>query len=278
MYYIYILKCENGELYTGITPDLKRRLHEHFTKSEKCAKYTKSHPPVSVERVWQTQTKGAALSLEYRIKSLTKQRKENLIQNPENLSAFFDGKIDAAAYEIYKGEALEKEMRFYSLYDSPIGKTALISDGYCLTGLYFLSENSEENGKYVPDISKLQLKGELQIFRDTARWLDTYFAGSVPDFTPEIKLSGTDFQMPVWEELLEIPYGKTVCYSDIAKKIAHRQNIQSMSSQAVGGAVGRNPVSIIVPCHRVMGKDGSLTGYAGGLWRKEYLLKLEKVL
>lgn len=276
MYYIYILKCENGELYTGITPDLKRRLHEHFTKSEKCAKYTRSHPPVSVESVWVTETKGAALSLEYRIKSLTKKNKEMLIEHPEKLSEFFEGRIDAAAYDVYKGEVHEK--KYYTTHDSPIGKTVLMSDGTHLTGLYFLNENSEENSKYVPDISKFQLESELQIFHDAARWLDIYFGGGVPDFTPDIKLSGTDFQKTVWEELLKIPYGETVCYSDIAKKIAHRKNIQTMSSQAVGGAVGRNPISIIVPCHRVMGKDGSLTGYAGGLWRKEYLLKLEKVL
>lgn len=276
MYYIYILKCENGELYTGITPNLRRRLTEHFTGSEKCAKYTKSHPPVSVERVWTTETKGAALSLEYRIKKdLTKKNKEILISHPEKLSEFFGEKLDAEAYKVYDGEVWEKaEERFRCFYDSPIGKIVLVSDGSHLTGLYFW----EENSKYVPDISKFQVNSELNVFRDTRRWLDTYFDGGVPDFTPEINLFGTDFQMSVWEELLKIPYGATVCYSDIAKRIACRKNIQTMSSQAVGGAVGRNPVSIIVPCHRVMGKDGSLTGYAGGLWRKEYLLKLEKVL
>lgn len=117
----------------------------------------------------------------------------------------------------------------------------------------------------------------LLIFSETKRWLDVYFSGTFPDFMPPLDLRGTDFRMEVWHELLKIPYGKTVSYGDIAAKLARKKGIEKMSSRAVGGAVGHNPVAIIVPCHRVVGTNGSLTGYGGGIERKVKLLQLEGV-
>ena len=110
----------------------------------------------------------------------------------------------------------------------------------------------------------------------TEKWLDIYFSGNIPDFTPPISLSGTPFKLMIWEMLRGIPYGETVSYGDIAKQAAEKRGIEKMSSQAVGGAVGKNPVAIIIPCHRVIGADGSLTGYGGGIEKKEFLLRLEK--
>ena len=111
---------------------------------------------------------------------------------------------------------------------------------------------------------------ELPVFDATRQWLDAYFAGTIPQAMPPLMFRGTAFQQHVWAELLTVPYGQTVTYGDIARLIGCR------SAQAVGGAVGRNPISIIVPCHRVVGSDGSLTGYAGGLDRKRALLQLEQ--
>lgn len=113
---------------------------------------------------------------------------------------------------------------------------------------------------------------------DVKRWLDAYFSGVEPDFMPRVHLCGTAFQLEVWEELRAIPYGRTVSYGDIARAIARRRGIARMAAQAVGGAVGRNPVSIIVPCHRVIGADGSITGYGGGIDRKRALLALEGIV
>ena len=115
----------------------------------------------------------------------------------------------------------------------------------------------------------------LPVFDDTRRWLDIYFEGKEPDFTPKLCPEGTEFRQQVWQELLNIPYGKTTTYGTLSKQIAIQLNKQKMSAQAIGGAVGHNPISIIIPCHRVVGANGTMTGYAGGIWRKEYLLKLE---
>ncbi len=150
-------------------------------------------------------------------------------------------------------------------YSSPLGIIALASDGENLTGLRFCEE-SPENGT----------GKELPVFALTKRWLDIYFRGEVPCFTPPLHLSGTDFRLEVWEILKAIPYGSTATYGEIAKLIAERKGIPRMSAQAVGGAVGKNPVSIIIPCHRVVGSDGGLTGYAGGIDKKAALLRLEK--
>lgn len=111
---------------------------------------------------------------------------------------------------------------------------------------------------------------------ETTQWLDVYFAGKEPDFTPLLHLVGSDFRQAVWNILLSIPYGRTMTYGQIAKQLAKNTGIDKMSAQAVGGAVGHNPISIIVPCHRVVGASGSLTGYAGGLDKKIALLELEK--
>lgn len=140
------------------------------------------------------------------------------------------------------------------LYDSPIGPITLTFDGEALTGLRF--------GKAADDrVSPLPTK--------VHHWLDLYFSGRQPDFLPPIKLFGTDFQRRVWQALLEIPFGQTIAYGDLARRIGCR------SAQAVGQAVGKNPIAIIVPCHRVIGSDGSLTGYAYGIEKKRYLLQLE---
>lgn len=121
-------------------------------------------------------------------------------------------------------------------------------------------------------------KKNLPVFEQTAKWLDIYFSGQNPNFTPPLFLSSTSFRNEVWKILLTIPYGKIMTYGEIAKLMAENRGAENMSAQAIGGAVGHNPISIIVPCHRVMGKNGSLTGYAGGVDIKEKLLKIENAL
>lgn len=160
-------------------------------------------------------------------------------------------------------------MQYIQYYSSPLGKILLTSDGEALTGLWF------EGGKYVPGFSSASACS-LPVFDETSRWLDIYFTGRQPDFMPPVKFpEASSFRREVWEILRGIPYGTTVTYGEIASMLAARRGIPMMSSRAVGGAVGHNPVGIIVPCHRVMGSDGSLTGYAGGLDRKIRLLELE---
>ncbi len=163
-------------------------------------------------------------------------------------------------------------MTFINYYSSPIGKLTLASDGSKLCEIWFDSQNHFSgiaNNEY-------QIKN-LPVFELTAKWLDIYFGGKNPDFTPPLSLCGTPFCLEVWKILTKIPYGQTVTYGEIAKQIAKQRQIARMSAQAVGGAVGRNPISIIVPCHRVVGTNGSLTGYAGGIDKKIKLLELEKV-
>ena len=158
-------------------------------------------------------------------------------------------------------------------YASQLGNITLASDGEALTGLWF-DEQKHFPHKLISD----SIETELPIFTQTIKWLNTYFGGEVPDFTPPISLQTTPFRKAVYEILLTIPYGQTMTYSEIADIIAKQKGIERMSAQAVGRAVGHNPISIIIPCHRVVGTDGSLTGYAGGLDRKIKLLKLEKAL
>ena len=148
-------------------------------------------------------------------------------------------------------------MNHTALYNSPIGPITLTSDGEALSGLSLCH------------IKATDTIDSIEIFHKTRCWLDLYFSGRQPDFIPPIKPIGTDFQRRVWQALLEIPYGETTTYGNIARRLGCR------SAQAVGQAVGRNPIAIIVPCHRVVGSDGSMTGYAYGLERKEYLLALE---
>ena len=152
-------------------------------------------------------------------------------------------------------------------YTSPLGGITLASDGMALTGLYFDGERD------FPDLSAAHKK-DLPVFGEVMRWLDLYFAGKEPDFMPPLAPVGTTFQQAVWEILKTIPYGGTTTYGAIAKRL-EKSTGKRMSAQAVGGAVGRNPISLLIPCHRVIGADGSLMGYAGGLDKKEYLLRTE---
>ncbi len=163
-------------------------------------------------------------------------------------------------------------MQYINYYTSPIGKILLAADDIGLTGLWF--EGQKYFALYLQEEHE---EKDLPIFEGAKRWLDIYFSGKEPDFKLPIHFVGSDFQNEVWEILYSIPYGKTMTYGEIAKQIAKKHGITKMSAQAVGGAVGRNEISIIVPCHRVVGKNGSLTGYAGGMDKKIALLKLEKV-
>ena len=157
-------------------------------------------------------------------------------------------------------------------YDSPLGGITLASDGEALTGLWF------DGQIYFADtMSEDAKKEELPIFVQTCHWLDSYFSGKEPDFTPRLKMNTTPFRKAVWEILLTIPFGKTMTYGEIAKLIAQNRGISHMSAQAVGGAVGHNSIALIIPCHRVVGSKGNLTGYAGGLDKKVKLLRLEGV-
>ena len=158
-------------------------------------------------------------------------------------------------------------MLYTSHYTSPLGGITLTSDGMALTGLYFDGERD------FPDLSAAHKK-DLPVFGEVLRWLDLYFAGKKPDFMPPLAPVGTPFQQAVWEILKTTPYGETTTYGAIAKQL-EKDTGRRMSAQAVGGAVGRNPISILIPCHRVIGANGSLTGYAGGLDKKECLLGLE---
>ena len=160
-------------------------------------------------------------------------------------------------------------MTYAAYYFSPLGKIILMSDGTALTELDF-SEG-------VPEASAVHTQKDLPIFREVCRWLDVYFAGRDPGALPPLAPHGTAFQQAVWRVLRGIPYGTTTTYGRIAARIAAARGSR-MSAQAVGGAVGSNPISILIPCHRVIGTDGSLTGYAGGLDKKEYLLALEGVI
>ena len=151
-------------------------------------------------------------------------------------------------------------------YESPIGMITMASDGETLIGLWF------DGQKYFGDsLGEAYEEKMLPIFEQTINWLDIYFSGGIPDFTPALTMRTTEFRKNVWNIMLSIPYGETLTYGEIAKKL------QSMSAQAVGGAVGHNSISLIIPCHRVVGSNGSLTGYAGGIDKKIKLLALEGI-
>lgn len=165
-------------------------------------------------------------------------------------------------------------MEYKSYYQSPIGKIILTSNGEELTGLWFTSTRFTN----LREVKEESIQDELRIFKLTKNWLDRYFKGENPN--PKeipIKLVGTDFSHKVWKKIQEIPYGKTITYGEIARRIAKESGIEKMSAQAVGHGVGHNPVSIIVPCHRVVGTNGKLTGYGGGIDKKIALLKIEGV-
>ncbi len=162
-------------------------------------------------------------------------------------------------------------MDFIYSYTSPMGGITLASDGTHLTGLWFNGQ------KYFADsICGTPQKRYLPIFEQTIRWLDIYFGGQNPPFTPPLQMKTTPFRKQVWQILLTIPYGQTMTYSQIAVQVARQYGLKQMSAQAVGGAVGHNSIALIIPCHRVIGSNGSLTGYAGGLDKKTQLLRLEK--
>ncbi len=161
-------------------------------------------------------------------------------------------------------------MNYTSHYNSPIGGILLAADSQGLTGLWFEGEKY-----YCDNLDKNHCEQETEIIKETKRWLDIYFSGKKPDFMPPLNPIGSEFRQQVWEILKKIPYGKTITYNDIACKIASQRGLKKMSAQAIGGAVGHNEISIIIPCHRVVGTNKSLTGYAGGIDKKIKLLELE---
>ena len=154
--------------------------------------------------------------------------------------------------------------------DTPLGTVLLSSDGDALTGLWF-----EGQKFFGSTLSDEHIEQHVPVLEQTELWLRQYFSGKEPDFTPPLSPAGTPFQKTVWDLLLTIPYGHIVTYGDIAAEIAKERGVEHFSSQAVGNAVARNPISIIIPCHRVIGADGTFTGYAGGLERKKKLLSIE---
>lgn len=163
-------------------------------------------------------------------------------------------------------------MQYITHYQSSLGGITISSDGTALTGLWF------DGQKYFAStLGADYTEKNLPVFAEAKHWLDIYFSGRKPDFTPPLSLNGSAFRMAVWQILQSIPYGQTITYGDIAKQLAAQHGKAKMSAQAVGGAVGHNPISIIVPCHRVVGTGDSLTGYAGGIDKKVQLLELEGI-
>ncbi|MBQ7502478.1 methylated-DNA--[bacterium] len=161
-------------------------------------------------------------------------------------------------------------MDYICSYRSPLGVIRLAADSDGLAGLWFEGQKGPDGA-----VSAASGSAEPPALNLAVRWLDIYFSGGIPDFLPPLSLRGSPFRLAVWELLLQIPYGCTRTYGEIAADLARQRGLAKMSAQAVGGAVGHNPVSLIVPCHRVIGAGGKLVGYAGGVRRKEYLLKLE---
>ena len=181
-----------------------------------------------------------------------------------------------------------------AFYESPLGLLVMVSDGESLVRLDFVRNAEKEESDLVADVvfcggcatevgneaDDVNYVNDVNYANDvvlskTKRWLDGYFAGRRPDFAPPLKPQGTHFQELVWQLLLDIPYGATTTYGELAQAVAQRLGKERMSAQAVGQAVGHNPIAVIIPCHRVVGKNGQLTGYAGGLERKKALLALE---
>lgn len=161
-------------------------------------------------------------------------------------------------------------MTFIQYYDSPLGRILLAADEIGLTGLWF-----EGQKYYAAQLPEAHTEQETPILAEAKRWLDIYFTGKEPDFLPPLHPIGSAFRQAVWEILLQIPYGQTMTYGEIARQMAAQKGLARMSAQAVGGAVGHNEISVIIPCHRVVGTNGSLTGYAGGIDKKMRLLELE---
>ena len=166
---------------------------------------------------------------------------------------------------------VETSMEYIHHYGSPLGGITAASDGQHLTGLWYDGQKYFAQG-----LDPVHEEKMLTVFEQTGSWLDIYFSGKEPGFTPPLLMKTTPFRRAVWEILLTIPYGHTMTYGTVAAAIAERKGLPGMSAQAVGGAVGHNAISLIIPCHRVVGANGSLTGYAGGLDKKLKLLALEK--
>ena len=160
---------------------------------------------------------------------------------------------------------------FESRLQTPLGEVRLRSDGKSLTGLWFVGQVNDAK-----DIDDIEIKNNLPIFLQVESLLERYFSGKQTSITIPLQPKGTSFQQRVWQILQEIPYGETMTYGEIAQRIAKEKGVATYSAQAVGQAVGKNPISILIPCHRVLGKNGALTGYAGGVHRKEQLLHLER--
>ena len=157
-------------------------------------------------------------------------------------------------------------------YDSPLGGILLSADETGLTGLWF------DGAKYfAKGLPRERTDRETPALLQAKQWLDLYFSGVEPDFTPPLHPTGTAFQQAVWQLLLQIPYGQTATYGELARRLAREKGRETLSAQAVGGAVGHNPISLVIPCHRVVGAGGNLTGYAGGVDKKRALLALEHV-
>lgn len=158
-------------------------------------------------------------------------------------------------------------------WHSPLGPITFAGTEHALTGLWF------DGQTYFADtLPEDATEGDFPLFHDVVRWLEIYFQGRDPGFTPPVALASTPFRLAVWEILKTIPFGHTLTYGDIATRIARQRGLPRMSAQAIGGAVGHNPISLIIPCHRVIGAHGALTGYAGGLEKKTALLRLEGIL
>lgn len=169
-----------------------------------------------------------------------------------------------------KWRGRQATMDYTARYESPLGGITMASDGKALVGLWFDGQKYFGSTLYAEHEQRW-----LHVFDQTRTWLDAYFAGRDPGFTPPLAFRGSDFRRAVWQVLLTIPYGRTMTYGQIAETLAQKHGLTRTSARAVGGAVGHNPISLIVPCHRVVGANGNLTGYAGGVWRKERLLELE---
>ena len=157
------------------------------------------------------------------------------------------------------------------MIQTPLGEIRLRSDGKSLTGLWFVGQVNDAKNNCV-----IEMKDDLPIFGQVETWLESYFSGEQTPIKIPLQPKGTMFQESVWKILQEIPYGETMTYGEIAQRIAKEKGVATYSAQAVGQAVGKNPISILVPCHRVLGKNGALTGYAGGVHRKEHLLRIER--
>lgn len=164
-------------------------------------------------------------------------------------------------------------MNFIAHYGSPIGSITLVSDGENLTGLWFDGQKYDRDTLHGTKPSEKN----LPVFSSAKKWLDIYFSGKAPNFTLPLKVEGSAFKKLVSEIMREIPFGHSTTYGEIAREVAQKTKRKSMSAQAVGGAVGHNPISLIIPCHRVLGGIGKLTGYAGGIERKIFLLELEGI-